>query len=219
MSIKSYLKNKKYNHFTFSGVEVIIKDPLPNIDINEVLENSFSKIPKKFKTGIKKIKIGQFEELENRKIQAMFKDGTIFLTNKQNGNSDMIDDIVHEIAHSVEEIYKEKIYSDGSIRNEFLQKRKNMWMLLRDKGIHIELEKFLNLEYDEKFDEFLYKQVGYDVLSILLSSIFYSPYAATSIREYFANGFEAFFMKEDIDRLMKLSPSIYHKLTSMMGEE
>ena len=203
----------------FSGIEVVIKDPLPNIDINEVLENSFSKIPKKFKTGIKKIKIGQFEELENRKIQAMFKDGTIFLTNKQNGNSDMIDDIVHEIAHSVEEIYKEKIYSDGSIRNEFLQKRKNMWMLLRDKGIHIELEKFLNLEYDEKFDEFLYKQVGYDVLSILLSSIFYSPYAATSIREYFANGFEAFFMKEDIDRLMKLSPSIYHKLTSMMGEE
>ena len=55
-------------------------------------------------------------------------------------------------------------------------------------------------------------EVGYPVLSAMTVNLFYSPYGSTSIREYFANGFEAFYMQEDINRLKKISPELYKKI-------
>ena len=51
----------------------------------------------------------------------------------------------------------------------------------------------MNPNYVLEFDEFLYKTVGYDLLRDLTVELFVSPYAATSLREYFANGFEHYF--------------------------
>ena len=53
-------------------------------------------------------------------------------------------------------------------------------------------------------------------MSSIASNLFYSPYAATSLREYFANGFEAFFMKEDVARLKNVSPALYKKMLYLM---
>ena len=41
-----------------------------------------------------------------------------------------------------------------------------------------------------KIDDFLYKDVGYALLNNLVMGLFPSAYAATSLREYFARGFE-----------------------------
>ena len=129
---------------------------------------------------------------------------------------DMLDDIIHEIAHSLESEHEELLYGDKQVEKEFLEKRKRMWIKLRSREIQASLEDFLDPSFSPAFDECLYKTLGYDTISVLFSNLFYSPYGSTSIREYFANGFEAFFMKEDIDRLKKISPKLYQKIVQLM---
>ncbi len=66
----------------------------------------------------------------------------------------------------------------------------------------------INMDYDREIDMFLYETVGYDVLNQLVTNIFVSGYAATSLSEYFARGFEEYFVG-DKDSLRKLSPVLY----------
>ena len=61
----------------------------------------------------------------------------------------------------------------------------------------------------------LYQEIGYPILSILTASIFHSPYAATSLSEYFADAFEAFYMREELDRLKGISPKLYEKIVKL----
>ena len=131
----------------------------------------------------------------------------------------MLDDIIHEIAHSVEERHQSEIYADNKIESEFLQKRKTLGIFLKDQGFEVEMQYFLNPDYSRDFDEYLYQEVGYPTLAMMTSNTFYSPYAVTSLREYFANGFEAFFMREDIDRLRNISPNLYEKILFLLSLE
>jgi stearoyl-CoA desaturase (delta-9 desaturase) len=73
-------------------------------------------------------------------------------------------------------------------------------------GIHTN-----KLEYDEKFDMYLYEEIGYPILTTLTMGLFCSPYGATSVREYFANAFEHYFTKSP-QYVKKLSPSAYKKV-------
>ena len=94
-----------------------------------------------------------------------------------------------------------------------------MWQTLKNAGFSYPIEEFLNLKYSEKFDNFLHQNIGYETLHIYLSNLFYSPYGATSLNEYFANGYEAFFMKQEVSRLKRLSPALYKKLTELLDYE
>lgn len=218
--MRNYLKQKVRKHFVIKNIEVFIKDPpRENINTQSAIEKALSLVPSHLLKRIKSINVGIFKELEDREVQAVYKDASIFITSKQNSEADMVDDLVHEVAHSVEELFNERIYSDGQIRSEFVQKRKKLWSLLKDKGFSLDLDTCLGVKYNKSFDEFLYKQVGYPILSIITSNLFYSPYGATSLREYFANGFEAFFMKEDVSRLKRVSPRLYEKITTLLNGE
>ena len=219
---KDYIiqKNKDLKNFFVSGIEIKIKDHLTNnISIKNVLQRVFSLVPKKLLTNVREIHIGQFKELEDRKIQAMYSKQCIFITNIQSSEEDILDDLIHEVAHSVEDQYNSEIYSDGQIEKEFLFKRKKLWTILGNRGFEIPLQHFLNVKYDEKFDLFLYEKVGYKLLNAITSDLFYSAYAATSLREYFANGFEAFFLKEDLGRLERTSPNLYVKIKNLIPKE
>ena len=66
----------------------------------------------------------------------------------------------------------------------------------------------------KKFDEFLYEDVGYPELTALTMGLFVSPYAVTSLREYFATGFEEYIMG-DITSFRKISPHLFAKLSEM----
>ena len=218
MASLEYIKNKQEskNHFKAFGIEVWVKDSPPeSVSVKSTVKTLVSIVPKKLLSNIRFIHIGDFKELNDRKIQALYRDSTIVCTNKQSSNEDLLDDLVHEVAHSVEEIYGANIYSDKQVEKEFLAKRKKMWISLKNQGFEMELDKFLNVKYNKKFDMFLYKKVGYPLLSSILSNLFYSPYGATSLREYFANGFEAFFMKRDIARLKNISPVLIKKITEL----
>ncbi len=217
MSLKKYIKNKKTNHFSVEGIEVFIKDPLINkVSAKSTVSSLFRMVPKHLLRGIKSIHIGKFQFLKDRKLQAVYKDSSIYVTNEQESNADLLDDIMHEVAHAVEELYTELLYSDESLEKEFLAKRKNMWISLKSKDINTDLSFYLDPAYNEEFDKFLYDEIGYETLSLLTSSIFHSPYAATSLREYFADGFEAFFMRENVPKLKSISPVLFRKITQLM---
>jgi len=63
-------------------------------------------------------------------------------------------------------------------------------------------------------DNFLYKQIGYEKLEIFLSGLFIRPYSITSLNEYFATGFEEYYLGDRRD-LKKISPKLYNKFNEI----
>ena len=89
---------------------------------------------------------------------------------------------------------------------------------MKAEGYGISEEYFNELDYNKKFDEFLYKDVGYDKLTYMTMGLFASPYGATSLREYFANWFEHYILK-DPGYLSKISPKLYEKIENLVFKE
>ena len=118
--IRNYIQEKKQKHFTFEGIEIFIQDfPPKNISIKNILVKLRKQVPLNFIKNIDSIYVGNFKELYSRKIDAMYKHSSIFITNRQTTEDDILSDLVHEIAHSVEENYGFLIYGDGKIEEEF----------------------------------------------------------------------------------------------------
>ena len=68
----------------------------------------------------------------------------------------------------------------------------------------------------KEFDEFLHEDVGYDKLGEVLKGVVVTPYAMTSLREYFATGFTEFYLYPDSHGyLQKTSPELYKKLVQL----
>ena len=177
-------------------------------------------VPRILFKSIRKIKIGQFKELNDRDLDALYKDKIIYLTNLQESDADLLDDIIHEIAHSVEVEYSDMIYSDGSVRREFINKRLKLKKAIDSMGYQISLDLYKQTRYDEEFDMFLYKKVGYKKIAASTPGLFLSPYAATSLREYFAIGFENIFLNQESYQVMRRnSPSLFEKLINLISIE
>ena len=66
----------------------------------------------------------------------------------------------------------------------------------------------------------MYQDVGYPKLNTLSQGIFSSAYGVTSLREYFANGFEEFYLG-DRRYLSKTCPKLYNKINELnaLGEQ
>jgi len=197
----------------------ILKHFNRSINFNSALAQIENLVPKDLASNIDGIYVGEFNDIhkKNRKVNAIYKDGAIYVSNEQDNEDDLIDDIIHEIAHAVEEQHQDLIYGDEDLESEFLAKRKTLYYLLDDnKEKH--LIHFLDPDYNLNFDMFLYKTLGYDYLRTASASLFYSPYAITSLREYWANGFENYFLG-DKQKLKELSPVLYNKIKSLVEED
>ena len=208
-------QNNRYIHGT---IPVYVKDHLlTDIDLNAVLSEVQEMIPKEFMSNIDIVYIGNFKAFhkDNKNFNAMYQDNALYISNEQDNEVDMLDDIIHEIAHAVEEQYREDIYFDNAVQKEFLGKRERLYHLLKQEGLSPSYEYFLEVEYNRDFDDYLYKQVGYPTLTSLTIGLFYSPYAITSLREYFANGFENYFLR-DANTLRQVSPSLYRKIENLI---
>ena len=202
----------------FGDIYLYIKDPITTkINIARVLRQIEETVPAFLAQGVESIFIGQFEELKEREIQALFNNGTIYLTNEQDSEEDMFDDIVHEFAHSVEEWAGMEIYGDSTIKYEFLAKREILFKQLSQLGYkNLYLRDFLDTEYSKNFDFFLYKSVGYDKLDVITVGLFPTSYSVTSIREYFAMGFEEY-LYGDRRNLKEISPALYNKIEQIVN--
>ena len=219
MWIKESMKRAKAmkDHFDLNGISVIIKDKLPEeVDPEFVLNYIGSRIPFYLTNNVEMIYIGQFPEMKERDINAYFENDAIYVTNEQDDEMDMIDDIIHEISHAVEKYNEEFIYGDGAIQREFIAKRKRLSQLLSQK-YSVPSDFNVSFDYDRAIDEFLYRDVGYDALNQICVGIFPSAYAATSINEYWAKGFEEVFIG-DKDNLKELCPVLYKKMALLLKD-
>jgi len=212
---ESYKKaEKNRRHYIFFGhVDVFIKDLLPeNVDLIKVLSELENNIPSFYLHDVDAIYVGDFQDLKDRAISAKYADGAIYLSNDQENNKDIKDDLVHEIGHAVENLYGREIYSDNEIENEFLRKRVKLKQILNFAGYKsVTTYNFEDLDYSRKLDLFFYKKIGYEKLRSLMIGLFMSPYAATSIKEYFADGFEEYYIG-DRRLFKKISPALFNKL-------
>ena len=62
-----------------------------------------------------------------------------------------------------------------------------------------------------------YKTIGYKLLGNLSRGLFISPYSATSLQEYFATGFEEYYLNDRVD-LKRTSSYLYNKIVSLEEE-
>jgi len=206
-------KNKSLPEYQFGPFHVLVQSPISeDVDISLVFEEVNILLPEHFLRLIDIVYIGQFDFLDEREVNAMYADGALYISNIQDDEADLKDDIVHEIAHAVEEKYGQFLYSDEKIKNEFLLKRSRLERILSFQEYDVTDLNFLETEYDENFDNFLHKEVGYDTLRMLAVDLFLGPYSVTSLREYFASGFEEYYLENRL-YLKELSPYIYRKLS------
>ena len=215
--IKETSKNKK-EYYIYNKIPVLMLQPISsNVDINNVIDILHSYIPKEFFEGIDGIYIGDFEDLKSRNIQALFKDDAIYLSTfkELEGVSDEIvaRDILHELAHSLEDKYHNLIYDDGNIEAEYNGKKSKLYSICKHEGYHFPKELLFSDELVDELDTLLYKKIGYDNLSLMIPGLFLSPYSITSIREYFANGLEEYYLGEP-DALQSVCPVLYKKIDS-----
>jgi hypothetical protein len=217
-SFKKSMKERKEYHIYDVPVFLINKFP-PSIDANYIFSSVEDSISSKFLRGVEGIYVGNFPELKDRNIQAFNKDGAIYLSSFEDFpdiSPDLIvRDIIHEIAHSVETNFYELIYGDFSIEREYVGKKKRIVDLLIGQDYRFHKKIFFSDEFVDELDDFLYKTVGYNKLSVLSAGLFISPYSITSIREYFANAFEEY-LEGNTKYVQQISPMVYNKIENLM---
>ena len=193
--------------FVVDNVETDIDLPLFCTEVEEILP------PAAF-NDVDAVYIGNFKELEGR--NAAFAHGAIYMSCTEPTNFDMVENLVHEVAHSLESQYGWDIYAND-LRQEFLSKRQKLYHLLTAEGFHINPAFYGFTEYNKTFDNFLANEVGYPTLLSLTIGLFVSPYGATSLQEYFANGFEKYYL-DSPRAVKKISPVLYGKIVDIVDD-
>jgi|10_taG_2_1085330.scaffolds.fasta_scaffold144302_2 hypothetical protein len=213
--VKESLK-KAHEFVLFKKIPVILDKRLTNerILMSGVISKLESLASSRHFQGIERIRIGDYDFLKSKDINAAFHDGTIYLTNKQDDDEDIIDDILHEMAHNLEKLYNSEIYDDGKLEHEFQSKRLKLKGILKDIGFNVDKHDFFGVEYNKEFDFFLYKHVTYRVLKQLATDLFCSVYGATSLREYYATGFQQYLMGNQ-RCLSDVSPMLFKKIEKL----
>tara|TARA_R100000234_G_C5003749_1_gene181568 strand:+ start:2950 stop:3654 length:705 start_codon:yes stop_codon:yes gene_type:complete len=214
------LNSEQKEFYSINNTHVYIKNKIvsPNgtkINIKNVVAKIEEIIPAHLLMYVEFILVGWFEEFEKRDINSFYQDGTLYISNFQDNEDDMIDDIVHEIAHSLETPLGREIYGDGKIEQEFIGKRTTLYRIIEEEGYDVNIVDFLNTEYNEELDNFLHKTVGYERLSNYIAGLMISPYSATSIREYFAEVFQEFYLRPELDFTQRISPAAHEKITEL----
>jgi len=213
--IKKKLKDRKL----FNRIYVWEKDAVTEeVDVDKALAIIVSKVPKFFFSNIEGIYIGQFPELNKRSLNALFQDNAIYVSNSLMDTDDLVKNIVHEVAHAIKEQFNEFFEDNSDLEREFLIKRNQLKKILNLNRYVVAEQDFDNLEYDPRFDKFLYQEVGYPILHTLTSNLFVSPYGATSYEEYFANGFEHYYLN-DFVAVKTISPKLFQLISVLENIE
>ena len=213
---ESNKKAQDRNEYMLFNVPVYVVNKFPsNIKINNILDSVKNIINKKYLDRLEAIYIGDFKDLNRRDIQSMLKDDAIWISSNNVKNIIteplVVENIIHEIAHLLEEKYQSQIYGDGKLEREYDSKKNRLFHLLKNEGYDIDLNLFFSDDMLKEFDNFLYKMVGYDKISLLTAGLFLSPYSITTIREYFASGMLDY-LTNDNSYIDEISPVLYSKI-------
>lgn len=210
------LSEKKRFYFN-RGIEFVLDKPLQkDIDIEKVMGLLRSNLPVSSYVGINNVYFGEFDILKRRSLTALHHKNNIYISSEElTSEKEILDDLVHEFAHRFEENNSEKIYEDGKIINEYLGKMNRLHDLItQDYNLEehgLSYFDFINTEFDPKLDKFFYETVGYTEIENMAPTLFIRPYAATSVREYFATGFEDYYLEGGL-QLKKISPILHSRI-------
>lgn len=180
----------------------------PEVSLPDFCTEAEETIPQPLLCNVDVVYVGDLRELNGR--NATYANGAIYMTNTELTTEDMLENFIHEVAHSLEHNFASEVYTDDLVK-EFKGKRTRLFHILKSHGYDVSPIAFGFTEYNANFDKFLSDTVGYPTLLTLTMGLFASPYAATSIQEYFANGFEKYFLEDPWD-LKKVSPVLYDKI-------
>jgi len=222
--MKAYIKEsssksrKSLGEFSiFNKITVYVNNPLPqDVDIVEAIALLEQRLPESLEYDVEEVMIGSFAFLKTREVASVFENGTIYVSNEQDSIMTLVDDIVHEFAHSLEASYARALYADKKLAGEYVGKKDRLLVLLKQEGIDVADEWYSQTEFDENFDDFLFREVGYPVVTNLSMDLFPSAYAVTSLREYLAVGFEVF-CTEEREMLKDQCPTLYQKLQELFN--
>ena len=157
---KQLPSDKTYNLY---NIPVHLVDKFTNnISLQEILSKIEKMMPLYLLHNVDVVYVANIEsfEQEGRTFNAMYKEGAIYISPEQDNEEDLLDDIVHEIAHSFEKEYYGILYEDGELEREFLGKRNTLHYLV-DKPTLNKLY-YNSIEYNAKFDNHMYNDIGYD---------------------------------------------------------
>ena len=212
-------KRMKSVHFLWENrIDVYNKKDLPpEIEIDSILQKISSILPASFLDNIDSVYIGEFDSLKKREVDSVYQDGAIYIVPSYVfSQEELLRNIIHEVAHAVEEQNSLEIYGDRELEGEFVKKRIKLLDKLKSIGYDIpSIELFTDSEYSSELDNYFYKEVGYPLMAQLTSNMFSSPYGATSLREYFANSFEDYFLGNMKD-VKVISPKVYNKINKLV---
>jgi len=217
-SVERSKKGRREHHLFGKTLVSVKEDVLPSIDFSQIIDKIEEIMPPHLFEEVDDIFVGSFSENDDRALEAHYESGAIYITSDLPSNRDYIENIVHETAHAIESRHGLSIYGDRKIEREFLGKRERLAARLRAEGYDTSRVDFNDPEYSANFDMFLYKDVGYEKLTNLTMGLFASPYGATSLKEYFANGFEEYFLG-DREYLPKISAQLFIKIEEIIEGE
>jgi len=204
--------------YSMRGTDIYIQEPLgEHINLDFVFDYIMARVPNKLLDSVDVIYVGDFPDFKRRDINAYYDDGAIFVTNNQDDDKDMIDDIVHEIAHGVEERYNDFIYSDNTLEKEFLAKRQALYRMMKAHDLNPPKIMITDSSFNKELDDYFYEEVGYEIMNDLVNGVYVSAYAATSLNEYFARGFEEYVFGER-KYLAKYCPALFRVLEDLFEE-
>ena len=213
-------KRARREYHLFGNTMISVKGNIfPNIDFEQIVKEIEEHMSSHLFEEVDYIFIGSFSENDERALEAHYKDGAIYITSDLSTNKDYIENIVHEAAHAIEGQHGLSIYGDKNIEQEFLGKRRRLEARMTAEKIDISSLNFEDPEYSQELDSFLYKGIGYEKLNNLTIGLFINAYATTSLNEYFASGFEEYFLG-DRAYLHKISPQLFKKVEEIVkGDE
>ena len=219
--LEKFVKDKqdsKIEYLVYNRLPIIIRDQLTNnIDLDHLVTILEDILPREFTNDLDSIIILDSKIFDQREVNAFYHDRKLYVSNKQDNLDDLLDDILHEYAHALEAKYSDLLYSDQQIKDEFMLKRSRLSRAIGYQGFDINAYDFNNIEYNKEFDNFLYKDVSYELIDNLTNhGLFISPYAATSLREYFAVGVEEYLLGNK-EELKAISPALFFKIEEFFG--
>ena len=215
--MREYIEEKIKNttrHFKFGNIAVYQDTENNSTDYSPIFKTLEKSFPSHYFRDLRGVEIAHRKEFDDRNISALYKDDWLYLSDQQDGLEDLLDDLVHEMAHHIETTNSDLIYSDGDIKKEFLSKRKRLESELNAEGYWTDEYNFSDVQYNREMDNFLYKRVGPNMLRMATANDFVRPYGSVSLREYFATGFEAYYLGKK-DLLFKLCPVLYNKIDEL----
>ena len=222
--IKSKIKNdNSYKKLLFNSIEVKFVDrPKNSVNSEKVLAKIEETLPYYLFSGyVDKIIFGNFDFFKERDFNAYYDENAkiIYIRSEdQDDNIDLYDDLIHEFSHAVQNKHKDHIFSDGKVKAEFVKKRlKLFYSLIIDFGKTINSKKFLITSFDKELDDLFYKTIGYNKMQKYIKGVFPSAYAPTSLDEYWAEGFEMYFLNKK-QELLNICPRLFNKIDTLYQE-